>query len=83
MGKNRTGCPAQKRPTQDRAGERTSLQNYDELEMDSAPPRNGIMDARLQSSAGIKDLLVSKVRTGLAPIFRTVNEGPIPVVLFI
>jgi hypothetical protein len=63
MARNRTCGSAQERPTQDRTCESSALPNYDELEMDSSAPRNGIMDARLQPSSPINPCFVSKVRT--------------------
>src|ERR1700757_109791 len=76
MARNRTCGSAQKRPTQDRACESSALPNYDELEMDSSAPRNGIMDARLQPSLPINPCFVSKVRTD--PIAIPVRQRFLP-----
>jgi REP element-mobilizing transposase RayT len=53
LGKKRTFCSAQERSAQGGTGERTALANHDELEMDSAALRNGLVDARLQSSSPV------------------------------
>ena len=75
MAKNRTCGSAQERPTQDRACESSALPNYDELEMDSSAPRNGIMDARLQPSSPINPCFVSKVRGQVTGDGRQVSDS--------
>ena len=51
-----------------------ALTNYYELEMDSAPAANGIMDARFQPSSPVKDFVLCQ-KLGLTPFFPFFRHG--------
>src|SRR6266481_5672408 len=63
LGKKRTYCSTQERPSEGGSCRGSALPNYDELEMDRPTLGNGIMDSRFQSSSPIMHRFVSQVRT--------------------